>query len=703
MSPVNHPEPRPYLPSDPFSMSTHESLHYGTWTHDDAGLPCFDGRFEGAVAIDRPFMHGISSGRIQALINRHGLVHLFTTEGGYTDLSANTFCGRSGLYLELEIGADRYSLIHTDLSESLSVRYGIGYAKFTGIWRDGQGGVLEVEQEFYVVPDRQARVLGRFHLRNTGARAVEGRLRVRADIEPNRKSGPSPRELAGAPGGVQWRNFHKGLGAFQLVAEPDFSSCPQEGVALLLAAPLHLAPRASRTLTAQVGHGVQPLPPAVEPDISRQAWAQRLSALDFSGHQGWMHDEAVWSAGQLYGYEAWDSSVGEHYLNLGGYGWIGFGVREVPETAIAVVAHDPDLAFTCLRWTAKVQYTNGDLPHCHAFRRPEAGETLATGHRESDNEIWFVLACAEVVHATGNTAFLDETLPFWEGESATVWEHLRRAVDWIFSGVGLGSHGLIRIAEGDWNDYLSHVGARGFGESMMNTGMACRALDRLIPLAETRDPVFAKACSVRLAALRAAATAAFDGRWFVRGYTDDGAPFGTVAENRVFLNAQSWCVLGGCGTPAMRESAMRAVLEKCHNEIGLTLMSRPYPCPPPPDMSTCPIPAGEGENSGIWPQTVHWTIWALTELGWTQEALDVWRRISLRNHSRLHPEVPYGIFNGPDCYSSHHAGEREGWTQVEMLDRAKFPPMNPMVAWQAFGLNRISQTSSVKTPHLVTT
>jgi hypothetical protein len=683
-------------------MSKPESLLYGTWTHDDTGLPCFDGRFEGAVAMDRPFMHGISSGRIQALVNRQGLVHLFTTEGGYTDLSANTFCGRSGLYLELETNGERYSLIHNDLSEGLSVRYGIGYARFTGIWRDGQGGVLEIEQEFYVLPDRQARVLGRFQLRNIGARAVEGRLRVRADVEPSKKSGPAPRELLCAPGSVQWLGFHPQLGGYQLVAESDFSACKPEGVALLLAAPVNLAPRTSRTLTAQVGYGSHPLSPAVSPEQSRQAWAQRLSGLDFSGHQNWMRDEAIWSAGQLYGYEAWDSSVGEHYLNLGGYGWIGFGVREVPETALAVVSYDPELAFTCLRWAAKVQYANGDIPHCHAFRRPEANETLSTGHRESDNEIWFVLACAEVVLTTGNTALLDEPLPFWEGEIAPLWEHLRRAVEWIFTGVGLGAHGLIRIAEGDWNDYLSHVGVRGFGESMMNTGMACRALDRLILLAATRDPAFAKTCETRLAALRAAATAGFDGRWFVRGYTDEGAPFGTVAENRLFLNAQSWCVIGGCGTPSMRESAMRAVLEKCHNELGLTLMSRPYPCPPPPDMSTCPIPPGEGENAGIWPQTVHWAIWALTDLGWSQEALDVWRRISLRNHSRLHPEVPYGIFNGPDCYSSHHAGEREGWTQVEMLDRAKFPPMNPMVAWQAFSLHRIKHTSSVKAPQLVT-
>ncbi|MDF3057411.1 MAG: cyclic beta 1-2 glucan synthetase [Rariglobus sp.] len=673
-----------------------ETLHYGTWTNDEAGLPCFDGRFTGAAAVERPFMHGFSSGRLQVLVNRWGLVQLFTTEGGYTDLCANTFQARSGLYLELEIAGERFPLIHDDLTEPLSIRYGIGYACFTGLWRDGRGGALEIEQEFYTPPDRQPRMAARFRLRNAGATSLAGHLRLRSDVVPGGALGPSPRLLREAPGSVVWKDFHPGLGDFQLIADTAFTACKAEGVSLLLSTPFSLPLGACREITAQAGYGVRPLDAPPLPAVARRAWARRLGDLEFDECESWIRDEARWSAGQLYSYEAWDSSVGEHYLNLGGYGWVGFGAREVPESALAIAAHDPALALSCLRWTAKIQYATGDIPHCHAFRRPAAGETLSTGHKESDNEIWFVLACAEVVQTTGNLDFLDEELPFWEGEPAPVWEHLRRAVDWIFKGVGLGAHGLILIADGDWNDYLSGVGARGFGESMMNTGMACCALDRLIPLARIRDPLFAAECEERLAALRAAATAGFDGRWFVRGYTDDGVPFGTLAQDRIFLNAQSWCVLGGCGTPAMRESALRAALEKCQSELGLTLMSRPYPCPPPSDVSTCPIPAGEGENSGIWPQTVHWAVWALAELGWHDEALEIWERISLRNHARLHPEVPYGIFNGPDCYSSHHAGDREGWTQVEMLERAKFPPMNPMVAWQAFSLARVKKPLSAK-------
>ncbi|CAM3100217.1 GH36-type glycosyl hydrolase domain-containing protein [Rariglobus hedericola] len=675
-----------------------DTLHYGCWSKDEAGLPCFDGRFLGAAAIERPFTHGFSSGRLQVLVNRQGLVRLFTTEGGYTDLCANTFRARSGLYLEFERGMDRFPLIHDGLATKLSVRYGIGYARYSAIWRDAHGGELTVEQEFYTPPDKQPRLAACFRLTNSGDVRVSGRLRLRSDVVPGGEPGPSPRVVAAAPGSVSWKNFHSGLGDFQLRGDATFGSGESEGISLLLSSELDLAPGESRLVTAQVGYGCDVLPDAPPPETSRFAWAAQLGDLQFHDRETWMGDEAVWSAGQLYSYLAWDNSVGEHYLNLGGYGWVGFGAREVPETALAVAGHDPALAFGCLRWTAKIQYANGDIPHCHAFRRPAAGETLSTGHNESDNEIWFVLACAEVVQLTENTAFFDEELPFWEGETATVWEHLRRAVRWIFTGVGLGSHGLIRIADGDWNDYLSLVGARGFGESMMNTGMACRALDQLIPFARARDPHFARECEERLAALRTAATAGFDRHWFVRGYTDEGAPFGTLADDRVFLNAQSWCVLGGCGTPAMRESAMRAVLAKCRSAIGLTLVSRPYPSPPPPDVSTCPIPPGEGENSGIWPQTVHWAIWALCELGWRDEAEEVWKLMSLRNHATVHPEVPFGIFNGPDCYSSHHAGEREGWTQVEMLERAKFPPMNPMVAWQSFSLSRIGNLPARQTP-----
>jgi hypothetical protein len=193
------------------------------------------------------------------------------------------------------------------------------------------------------------------------------------------------------------------------------------------------------------------------------------------------------------------------------------------------------------------------------------------------------------------------------------------------------------------------------------------------------------------AELRVAVASAFDGRWFARGYTDAGRAVGTSAEKRLFINAQTWAVLGGCATPAQARMALGNMVHECHSDIGLLLMSRPFSSPAPDDISWCAIPAGDGENAGIWPQTVHWAVWALAEAGMLDEARAEWECGTLHAHARRFPEVPYGVFNGPDCFSSRWAGAREGWTQEQLIDRARFAPMNPPVAWQGFSWRRLAE------------
>jgi cellobiose phosphorylase len=311
---------------------------------------------------------------------------------------------------------------------------------------------------------------------------------------------------------------------------------------------------------------------------------------------------------------------------------------------------------------------------------------------DSDNELWFVLGCCESVAASGRTEFLDEVCSFWDRGQGTIWEHIKRAFYWVRDQIGTGQHGLILIREGDWNDYLSLIGAEGRGESVMNSGMACRAFASVLEIARrSKETPFAAEVEDYLAGQREAVAASFDRGWFRCGYTDDGKPVGSHAENRLFLNAQAWPALGKCGTPEQRQTALRNAIRHCHTDIGLMLMSRPYSSPAPDDVSSCGIPAGEGENAGIWPQTVHWLVWALVEEGMLDEALAEWKCGTLHNHAHRFPEVPYGIFNGPDCFSSKWAGKREGWTQVQLLNRAQTVPMNPMIAWQGFTLRKIKQ------------
>ena len=225
----------------------------------------------------------------------------------------------------------------------------------------------------------------------------------------------------------------------------------------------------------------------------------------------------------------------------------------------------------------------------------------------------------------------------------------------------------------------------------MNSGMAAKTFDSLARIARQKgDTAFAAEAETWRDNLRAAVGKAFDKEWFVACYTDDGEP--TCGHNdRLYLNSQSWAVLGGCGTKEQRQSALRSAARECGSKIGMMLMSKAYSSPAPPEVSWCPIPGGKGENGGVWPQTVHWTVWAMAEEGMLDLALAEWKKSKLRTHAMEFPQVPYGIINGPDCWSSRLAGSFEGWTQYNLFGRAMPCPMSPMISWQSFTMLKIAE------------
>ena len=356
-----------------------------------------------------------------------------------------------------------------------------------------------------------------------------------------------------------------------------------------------------------------------------------------------------------------------------------------------MISHfEPRLAKSTVRWLAQMQLTSGDIPKSYNYTTDRTD--IKYYETDSDTEIWFLMALCEYLNETDDLAMLDDMLlwfPASEGRS-TMWDHGKRAFKWITENIGVGQHGLIRIMDGDWNDYLSSVGALGKGESVMNSGMAARTFDSLARVARKKgDAEFATKAETWRDNLRAAVTKAFDKEWFVSSYTDDGLPL-CGRNDRLYLNSQSWSVLGGCGSQDQRRKALESAARECSSRIGMTLMSKAYPSPAPPDVSWCPIPAGEGENGGIWPQTIHWTVWAMAQEGLLDLALAEWTKGTLQNHSKEFPEVPVGIFNGPDCWSSKLAGSLEGWSQFELFNRLRPCPMCPMISWQAFAMLMIA-------------
>lgn len=90
----------------------------------------------------------------------------------------------------------------------------------------------------------------------------------------------------------------------------------------------------------------------------------------------------------------------------------------------------------------------------------DASYVQETGHPayRADDALWLFPTVYKYVSETGNVAFIDEVIPFANKDEGTVYEHLKRAID--FSMNHLGKHGMPAGLYADWND-CTRLGADG--------------------------------------------------------------------------------------------------------------------------------------------------------------------------------------------------------------------------------------------------
>jgi cellobiose phosphorylase len=112
-------------------------------------------------------------------------------------------------------------------------------------------------------------------------------------------------------------------------------------------------------------------------------------------------------------------------------------------------------------------------------------------------------------------------------------------------------------------------------------------------------------------------TEAWDGQWWLRGYDDDGNPFGSDRNERgkIFLNAQNWAVLSGVGSDEQLRSGMDAAAERLDTGIGLQVLAPSYPTWPEVKSPFSSFVPGTNENGAIFCHANTWAIIAEALLG----------------------------------------------------------------------------------------
>lgn len=184
----------------------------------------------------------------------------------------------------------------------------------------------------------------------------------------------------------------------------------------------------------------------------------------------------------------------------------------------------------------------------------------------SDDHLWLVPSVVEYVKETGRLEFLDEVIPFAEGTPGTVYEHLRRALD--FSSRYVGDNGVALGLRADWNDCLN----LGGGQTSLVTFLHAWAIQAFLeiarPLGREDDVTRYEAELARIAEV--ADKELWDGAWWIRGYTRDGVKIGSNenAEGRIFLEHQAWPVIAGITTQQRGEQSMDSVRELLGSPYG---------------------------------------------------------------------------------------------------------------------------------------
>ena len=225
----------------------------------------------------------------------------------------------------------------------------------------------------------------------------------------------------------------------------------------------------------------------------------------------------------------------------------------------------------------------------------------------SDDALWLVPSIIEYIKETGDAGFADEAVTYADGGEGTVYEHMKRILD--FSAEQVGATGICKGLRADWNDCLN----LGGGESAMVSFLHYWAISHFLQLAEylgrTEDVEKYQAMRERVG--NVCNRELWDKEWFIRGITKNGTKIGTSedAEGKVHLESNAWAVLSGAADVEKGKRAMDSVDKYLFTPYGILLNAPSYTVPNDDIGFVTRVYPGLKENGSIFSHPNPWA-WA---------------------------------------------------------------------------------------------
>ena len=283
-----------------------------------------------------------------------------------------------------------------------------------------------------------------------------------------------------------------------------------------------------------------------------------------------------------------------------------YGFRDQLQDTMNLCEFYPKRAEYQLLRCAAAQFPEGDVLHWfHAVPFPSPC-LKGVRTRCSDDLLWLPLAVAVYIQTTGDVDILNKSIPFLTGEPlakdekeryaaffkgavrASLYTHCLRAIE---AASATGDRGLPLIRGGDWNDAFGSVGENERGESVwlaMFLRLVCSRFSEICVLfgdVETAAQLRKTATEMEDAVLKNA----FNGRYFLRGYYDDGTVLGGEESDadKIDLLVQAFASLSDTGNRVIRPCAQR--MKRCttgRKELFACFLLRSVRIPGAPDTST---------------------------------------------------------------------------------------------------------------------
>ena len=337
----------------------------------------------------------------------------------------------------------------------------------------------------------------------------------------------------------------------------------------------------------------------------------------------------VWNSYNCFITFTWSRAASFQYCGLRN----GFGYRDTVQDIQGIIHLAPDMAKDQIKFMLSAQVTNGaGLPLVKYTHKPGYENTpddpeyvKETGHPSyrADDALWLFPTVYKYISESGNLDFLDEEIYYANNqEKGTVYDHLKRAID--FSMNNLGNHGMPAGLHADWNDCL-RLGKKG--ESTFVAFQLYYAFNIIREYAELKkDKEYLKYLDKEQDKLSKILDKCYDEDRFIRGYLENGTVIGAKKdpEANMWLNPQSWSVISGYATGEKAIKAMDSVDRELNTPYGAMLMYKPYNNHYFDGALMITYNNCVKENAGIFSQPQGWLILAEAKLGRGNQAFKYW-------------------------------------------------------------------------------